>query len=350
MSSPRWRFGAATIVGLIIAVACNSSKQSASRDAGGPSPPTDSYPDTPLGRVAAIVIPNCAMAGCHDAVSKTHNMDLSTPEKIVSAWVNQTGFDHCTGLDTPRVIPGDAAGSLVIMKIEGIAVCLQSNRMPLPPRDALSAEQIDVIRSWIAAGAPSDHSGVEDAGADAAVDGGDEDGGLVDAGDDATADGGEGGGGPVDGDGSACTAALPCWSGLSCYGDACSDQWQCLSHFDETLEHPCELETTLYCGCDGVTFEASITCPDRPFSHPGACGDGESCFTDAVRCADPAPVCPEGQAPSVVDDCYGPCIPVESCRCFAHYQCPNLDLYTCLDDMRCGPNPRLDAGADAAPP
>ena len=348
MTRRRWRFGGATVAGLVVAIACHSSKQTLSEDAGSFTPPADSYPDTPLGRVAAIVVPSCAVAGCHDAVSKTHNMDLSTPEKIVSGWIDQTGFDHCTGLDTPRVVPGDPAGSLVMMKIEGVAVCLQSNRMPLPPRDALTAEQIEVIRSWIAAGAPSDSpsdGGVEDAdapdaGDDAALDGGNEDGGLLDAGDDAAADGGEGAG---------CTADLPCWSGFSCFGDACGDEWQCLAHFDETLEHPCAPETTLYCGCDGVTFEASITCPDRPYAHPGACGDGESCFTDAVRCADPAPVCPEGQAPSVVDDCYGPCIPVESCRCFAHYQCPMLDLYTCLEDMRCGPQPIQDAGTDAGP-
>ena len=55
----------------------------------------------------------------------------------------------------------------------------------------------------------------------------------------------------------------------------------------------------------------------------------------------------------MVDDCYGPCIPVASCRCFAHYQCPTLTLYTCLEDYRCGPNPLdcgTDAGTDAAGP
>ena len=228
-----------------------------------PAPGAGSFPDTPLGRVAAIVIPNCAVAGCHDAVSKTHNMDLSTIEKIVSAWIGVPGFDHCTGLDTPRVIPGDPAGSLVMMKIEGIAVCLQSNRMPLPPRTALTAEQIDVIRTWIAAGAPTDPP---------PSDGGEGDGGSLDASDDAAPDGGLGTAyvlraapqeGPV------CTAGSPCGAGLTCSADACSDVWQCVSHFDETVEHPCEPETTLYCGCDGVTFEASITCPDRPYCSPG---------------------------------------------------------------------------------
>jgi hypothetical protein len=327
------RWGVATLAAFIAAGACNSSKQiasdagSPSPDTGSPSPDADSYPDTPLGRVAAIVIPNCAIAGCHDAISKTHSQDLSSLEKIISNWVNVTGYDHCTGLDTLRVIPGDPDGSLVVMKIEGRAVCLQSNRMPLPPRDALTAEQIGVIRAWIAAGAPSDLP---------PSDGGDGDGGPFDAGDDAATDGGEGAG---------CTTTSPCATGLTCSGDACSEAWQCVVHFDETVEHPCDPATMLYCGCDGVTFEASITCPDRPFAHPGACGDGESCFTQAIRCVEPPPVCPEGQAPSVVDDCYGSCIPVTSCRCLAPYHCPNET--TCIGDARCGQRPPTDAGPDS---
>ena len=207
------------LVAFLVAGACNSSKQTPNDAGGGPPPEPDAgFPDTPLGRVAAIVIPNCAVAGCHDAESRTHNQDLSTLEKIISNWINVPGFDHCTGLDTPRVIPGDPVGSLVMMKIEGIAVCLESNRMPLPPRDALTSEQIQVIRDWIAAGAPTDLP---------PSDGGDGDGGALDASDDAAPDG--------SGEGSSCTASVPCGPGLSCFADACGDEWQCMAHFDDTL-------------------------------------------------------------------------------------------------------------------
>lgn len=65
--------------------------------------------------------------------------------------MNVRGFDHGTGLNTPRVIPGDPNSSLVMLKIEGIAVCAQSQRMPLPPRDALTVEQIGIVRAWISA-------------------------------------------------------------------------------------------------------------------------------------------------------------------------------------------------------
>jgi hypothetical protein len=323
------RFAGFGLLGAVVSAgACNSAK--VSNDAGAPPTP-ESYPDTPLGRVAAIVVPRCGVGGCHDSASKTHDQDLSSLAKIVPNWVNVPGFDHCTGLETPRVIPGDPDASLVMMKLQGIAVCLDSDRMPPPPRAALTPEQIEVIRTWIAAGAPSDP---------ATGDGGTEDSGASDAGDGAAPDSGEGTG---------CTASSPCGAELTCSADACSDEWQCIAHFDDTVEHPCDPEIMPFCGCDGVTFEASITCPDRPFAHPGACGDGESCYPGAVRCSDPAPVCPEGEAPSVIDDCYGPCIPIASCRCAAHYQCPNGALYTCLADLRCGPNFYMDAGTDAGP-
>jgi hypothetical protein len=101
-----------------------------------------------------------------------------------------------------------------------------------------------------------------------------------------------------------------------------------------------------FCGCDGVTFEASVTCPDRPWLHVGACDDGASCTKEMVECSDPKPECPAGQQPSVVDDCWGPCVPLASCRCLYHWMCPNLEVNTCLElEYRCGPNPNLvDAG------
>jgi hypothetical protein len=335
--SPKLR----SIVALLAVVGGGSCGKSTQKrvDAGNPTADADADPLTPLQSVATIVVPKCAVAGCHDAVSKTHSMDLSTPEKIHSNWVNVRGFDHCTNMDTPRVIPGDPDASLVVLKIEGVAVCLQSQRMPLPPRDPLSTEEIAVIRAWIAAGAPSDNPHGEDGGRDASE--------PVDAAD----DGGPDNGGPDDGGGyRGCSITAPCEPGFMCDGVACSDAWECVTHFDETLEHPCAPETILWCGCDGVTFEASVTCPDRPWTHPGACGDGVSCTKEAVRCADPKPVCAEGEAPSVINDCWGPCVPVSSCRCIAHWMCPTLTLYTCLPGEHCGPNPRIDAGTDAPGP
>jgi hypothetical protein len=294
----------------------------------------DAEPLTPLQSVAAIVIPNCAVAGCHDEATKTHSMDLSTPEKIVSNWVNVRGLDHCSGLSAVRVIPGDPDGSLVVSKIEGVGVCTLSQRMPPPGRDALTAEQVGVIRAWIAAGAPPDSPPPEDGGVGDAVSG---DGSDADDGD--VADGG-------DGDAPAgCTATNPCAPELTCEGTTCGGPWECISHFDDTLQHTCAPETILFCGCDGVTFEASVTCPDRPWRHPGACDDGASCTKEQVECADAKPACPQGQEPSVVNGCWGACVPISSCRCLVHWMCPSLEVNTCLPDNRCGPRPPVDAGA-----
>jgi hypothetical protein len=318
----------AVVAGLIgvATTGCKEKRESASVvDPGG-----DAGPMTQLESVAAIVIPNCAIAGCHDAVSKTHSMDLSSPQKIYDNWVNVPGFDHCTGMNTPRVIPGDPTASLVMLKIEGNAVCAQSQRMPLPPRPALTPAQIQLIRDWINAGAagggtsPPDAGGPDAGGPDGSMDAGVGDNGL-----------------PL------CSAAQPCEVGLTCSGTTCGGQWECLAHYDERLKHPCAEETMNFCGCDSVTFEASVTCPDRPWLHPGACDDGASCAKEMVECPDAAPECPTGEYPSVVAGCWGPCVPLESCRCLYHWMCPELSLNTCIEgSYRCGPNPNLaDAGA-----
>jgi len=223
------------------------------------------------------------------------------------------------------------------MKLEGVAVCEQSQRMPLPPKAPLTAEQIAVIRAWIADGAPSD-TPVPDAGAgDASTDGGTSDGGTEAGTDDVPQ----------------CSSADPCQVGLTCSGQSCGGTWRCLAHYDEPpLEHPCAEELVQFCGCDGVTFEASETCPDRPWLHVGACDDGVSCTKDMVECSDPQPDCPAGQAASVNGTCWGPCVDVADCRCLYHWMCPNLEMNTCLfPEYRCGPNPNLaDAGAEAGAP
>ena len=97
----------------IVAAGCNDEPS------GSADPPADSGL-TMLEEVAAIVIPNCAIGGCHDSVSETHSMDLSTAEKIYDFWVGQPGYDHCTHAEVPRVLPWNPDGSLVVIKITGV--------------------------------------------------------------------------------------------------------------------------------------------------------------------------------------------------------------------------------------
>ncbi len=103
-----------------------------------------------------------------------------------------------------------------------------------------------------------------------------------------------------------------------------------------------------YCGCDGSTFR---DCPggftSRPFLYTGACASASdggvagctgssvgpdrrscvgpdntprplsccawSCNADLVACDADPPTCAPGNRPSVVDGCWGPCVPSSSC-------------------------------------
>jgi hypothetical protein len=37
----------------------------------------------------------------------------------------------------------------------------------------------------------------------------------------------------------------------------------------------CTRDLALFCGCNGLTFRGSSTCPPQPFKHRGACADAK---------------------------------------------------------------------------
>jgi hypothetical protein len=310
--------------------------------------------DGTIESVAAIVVPKCATSSCHDAVTNQSGMDLSSPDMIHHNWVGVRGLDQCTNMPTFRVLPGNPDGSFVMTKIRALEPpCARATRMPPPPADMLSACEIETVRAWIATGALPPGTPTDASAADALDDGGD-----------AGAD--DGGDGPVEGgvdggnvDPTACTSTKACDSVVeicvevdpTTTSDNCFTHWQCFTHDFEpdTFAHACPPEIVTFCGCDGVEYQASWSCPGMPYDHIGSCGDGYSCDSGRVRCADAAPTCPAGQAPAVVAGCWGPCVPIEMCRCDQNWQCPQRDLYRCvlLPDFRCEPiPPPADAGAD----
>jgi hypothetical protein len=95
---------------------------------------------------------NCLSAGCHNAQTRAGNMNLSPG----------VSFDELVGhlADNPaaraeglfRVTPFDPNNSFLMIKLTN-PTTPQGSRMPLsaPP---LSAQDIELIRSWIAEGAP----------------------------------------------------------------------------------------------------------------------------------------------------------------------------------------------------
>jgi hypothetical protein len=278
-------------------------------------------------------------------------MDLSTPDLIYENWVGKKGLDHCSNRPATRVVPGDPDGSFVMTKIRAQgAICSLGTRMPPPPADRLSACEIDAIAAWIAAGAPGPTGGVDAGPADAAEDA------AIDVSDDAPTDAND----DTDPDAidpGVCTSTHHCDPVSEiCVevmpdpaGD-CYTRWECYAHAppdDDTLAHMCPPETATFCGCDGSMFDMPYACPNRPYDHIGACGDGYSCDANRVRCADATPICTDGQAPAVIAGCWGPCVPIDMCRCDQNWQCPpGLRCYP-LPTFRCGSQP-TDAGvADA---
>ena len=163
-----------------------------------------------------------------------------------------------------------------------------------------------------------------DAGRTDDAGGSEEDAGSDDAG---TRDAGSGG--------EACTPERACEGGLICAGGpSCGDAWTCVA-----TGMACTDDAAPYCGCDGVTFTDSGTCPTRPFRHRGACDDGTTCDRSAVTCRAAEPVCPEGEVAEVEGTCWSfRCVPIDSCRCSGPDDCPMRDSYTChMFRMRCGP-------------
>jgi hypothetical protein len=107
--------------------------------------------------VAPLFKANCALSGCHDAEHREHGLDFSTAESVHASLVGQTTMDHCRdNMQVTRVVPGRPEESFVLVMVDGVDRCAGSPRMPPSPRAPLSADQVQVIRSWIAAGAPLD--------------------------------------------------------------------------------------------------------------------------------------------------------------------------------------------------
>ena len=303
----------------------------------------------PLRCLTDFIPARCAGSACHDSETRAYGMDLSTGASIYSAWVGRNGLDNCQGQLVARVVAGDPEASFVYRKVTSQLACVGSisQAMPPPPAPPLSPDQIGELRAWIAAGAPKycepgellPSGGAPNEGAaGAAASGGTGVGGSGAAGGASagTAGGdtaGGGGSGASSSDPFKCTASSACTGQLLCHAENCATQvWDCVTHrplpaavpssSEYEPHHPCPTETMDYCGCDGVTFVASATCPDRPYQHPGTCGDGFNCNPYDVLCDQAAPTCPDDQAPAIEHECFADCVPKTSCRCEFNWECP----------------------------
>jgi hypothetical protein len=99
-----------------------------------------------------VLTPNCT--GCHVGANAPQGLRLDAGNSF-ALLVNVPSMQVPT---VNRVIPGDPQNSYLVQKIEGRAAV--GGRMPLG-RAALPQASIDLVRSWIAAGAQM-NSGVDD--------------------------------------------------------------------------------------------------------------------------------------------------------------------------------------------
>ncbi len=117
----------------------------------GPTP-TPGAPATLATVQAEIFDATCAVSFCHNSLSRAGGLDLS-PGIAYSELVNVESANASAALQgLQRVAPGAPDASFLVVKVLGPPPD-QGNLMPLvgPP---LSAEQVQLLRAWIAACAP----------------------------------------------------------------------------------------------------------------------------------------------------------------------------------------------------
>lgn len=98
---------------------------------------------------AEIIQPRCS---CHLMGGGEGGLEMRDASRAHAALVGTMAMTiPCN--DRTRVVPGDAANSVLYQKISGENLC--GPRMPLS-RDPLPQEEIDRIRTWIEEGARND--------------------------------------------------------------------------------------------------------------------------------------------------------------------------------------------------
>ena len=86
-------------------------------------------------QVLPILVSNCAMSGCHDDVTRKEGVVLTSYQKVMA---------------TGDINPGNAGGSK-LYKV--IVETDPGDRMPPPPQNPLTQQQIQIISTWIQQGA-----------------------------------------------------------------------------------------------------------------------------------------------------------------------------------------------------
>jgi len=92
----------------------------------------------------------CNVATCHSSASPSAGLDLSQE----SAYLNLIDVPATMAAGKKRVVPSDPNASFLLHKLAGTQGASEGARMPLIG-PALPADELALVRAWIAAGAPA---------------------------------------------------------------------------------------------------------------------------------------------------------------------------------------------------
>jgi hypothetical protein len=102
------------------------------------------------GQIQPIFTASCTGAACHAGAKPQQGLDLSSASVSYSNLVN-VASGECPA--TKRVLPAQPTMSYLIWKLQGTGACFTGSQMP--KGQPLSAANINLIQSWVAAGAPN---------------------------------------------------------------------------------------------------------------------------------------------------------------------------------------------------
>jgi hypothetical protein len=140
-----------TVTWVVMLAACEDKTGGTTATSGDTA--TQTVPEAPTFTEvnSEVFVPNCALSGCHSADS----------DPQLNGFVFPTGGAYEALVNVPAtmagqtlVVPGDAQGSYLVLKVED-AIGIQGSPMP-PPVGGLDPAQIAMIRAWIDAGAAND--------------------------------------------------------------------------------------------------------------------------------------------------------------------------------------------------
>lgn len=155
LSSDRPPPGGRTSVGAHVACLLVAMAVTACATGGSSDPAEPATMDTVF---AQVLEPRCTFSSCHSAPTVAAKLDLSR-ERACNALVGATS---CLFPERKLVVPTDPDGSFLMHKITGIDLaesppndCSGQTNAPMPfGGSTIPQEEIDLVRSWIAAGAP----------------------------------------------------------------------------------------------------------------------------------------------------------------------------------------------------